>query len=344
MTVLIRAAALYGYEEMARDIGVAPEPAMQRVHLSASKLADADNLVPYLGFIQLLEHTAQEGNCPDFGLRLAYAQSFGRFGQLALLLQHASTLGEALKLASRYIFFHTSSVRLRVLPVAGSEAALDLVFELNLPKARNMKQIHELALGNIVKSIFTLGQGSIRPLLARLPHAQLGPTASYLKTLQCDCEFNTNMTAIRLDAQSLQQALPAHNPDLQAYALHYLKLHFGDDPATHFSDRIRGMLRRFLSSGRARQSDIAHLLAIHPRTLQRRLAAEGTRFEDLLDEVRKKQFRRILEIDAAQALSQVAWLLGYTEQSSLNRSCLRWFACSPATFREKLQRGELAEL
>jgi AraC-like DNA-binding protein len=200
-----------------------------------------------------------------------------------------------------------------------------------------MRQIHELAIGMIVKGIITVGQGQIMPLLVRIPHAQLGPTHSYVKTMTCMCEFDTSVTAVRLTTQSLQHKLPAHNSQLHEYALKYLEEHFGDDPTGQFSERIRAMLRHFLGSGMGNQLDIAKMLAINPRTLQRRLAFEGKHFEDLVDEVRQEKLQHFLHSDQKRPLSQIAWMLGYAEQSALNRSCLRWFGCSPGALRDKLK-------
>ncbi len=335
MTVLVRAASLQGYEELARQCGVDPLRAMRRVRLSAFNLADADSLIPYVAFITLLEQTAAEGRCPDFGLRLAQAQGVGVLGQLAVLFQHASTLGEALQLASRYIFVHSPAVHLDVCPVADAAQLVDLTFSLDIPHLPHRAQTHELSLGLMVNGIMAVGQGLVRPLQVRLPHAQLGPARSYQATMGCDCVFDAPAAAVRMEAAALQQVLPEHNAQLQQFAQNYLDQQFGD-PAQHFGDRIRSMVRRFLSSGMGNQSDIARALSINPRTLQRRLAAEGLYFEDIVDEMRKQQLQDLLGQMDAPPLIQIAMMLGYTESSTLNRSCQRWFDCTPATLRERL--------
>ena len=98
------------------------------------------------------------------------------------------------------------------------------------------------------------------------------------------------------------------------------------------------MVRRFLSSGMGNQAAIARALSVHPRTLQRRLAAEGLYFEDIVDKLRKHQLVELLEQPDAPPLIQIAWMLGYTESSTLNRSCLRWFGCTPGMLRKQHSR------
>ena len=82
---------------------------------------------------------------------------------------------------------------------------------------------------------------------------------------------------------------------------------------------------------------IAEQLGLHPRTLQRQLAAEGHRCQDLIDAERRVQATRYLAEPRLQ-LGQIAGLLGYTEQSTFNRSCRRWFGMTPGDYRAELAR------
>ena len=334
MTVLIRAASMQGYKELARQCGVDPDRAMQRVHLTDQHLADVDSLIPYASHIRLMELTATESGYMDFGLRLAKAQGVGVLGQLAVLFQHASTLGEALTLASRYIFVHSPAVRLEVVPVTGEPDLIDLTYSLDIPHLPNRAQTLELSLGLSVSGILMVGQGLVQPLQVRFPHAQLGPTSSYQTTLGCPCVFNAPISAVRLQAAALQLVLPENNPQLREYAQSYLDRQFGD-PTQHFGDRIRSMVRRFLSSGMGNQMAIARALSINPRTLQRRLSAEGLIFENIVDEIRMQQLLDLLAQPEAQSLAHIAWMLGYTEASTLHRSCLRWYGCTPGALRQQ---------
>ena len=335
MTVLVRAASLQGYPELAQQCGVDPRAAMRRVRLSMRNLEDVDSQIPYTALINLLEQTAAESGCLDFGLRLARQQGIGVLGQLAMLFQHAQTLGDALQLASHYIFVHSPAVRLAVVPVAGKTQLVDLIFALDIPLLPQRAQTQELSLGLIVSGIVTVSQGLVHPLLARLPHAQMGPDSSYQSTLGCSCEFNAPVTAVRLEAASLQQALPAHNSQLKQFAQDYLDRQFGN-PEQHFGARIRSMVQRFLSSGMGNQAAISQALSINPRTLQRRLAAEGLYFEDMVDEIRKHQFIELVQQAVSPPFSQIAGMLGYTETSTLNRSCMRWFGCTPSVLKRRL--------
>jgi AraC-like DNA-binding protein len=334
MTVLVRAASLEGYETVATAVGLDVPRALQRVGLTLRSLEDPDALIPYLAVIHLLEHSAQAGQCPDFGQRLARLQDIGILGPLAVLLRHAPTVGEALALASRYLFVHSPAVRFEVLPVPGRAAEVDLRFALDLPQLPPRRQTVELSLGVVVQGLRMMGTDRIAPLLALFPHAQGAPLSAYAATYGCPCRFGADAAAIRIGVADLQRPVSAHDPAVQALAHSYLTQQLGA-PDQAVVDRVRALVRRFLGAGRATQVNIAHALAVHPRTLQRRLQAEGHCFEDVVDAIRREQFQDLLMHSQTLSLTQIALMLGYSEQAALTRSCRRWFACTPSEMRQK---------
>jgi len=84
--------------------------------------------------------------------------------------------------------------------------------------------------------------------------------------------------------------------------------------------------------------ELAEGLAVHPRTLQRRLAEEGVSCQGLIERERKNQAAEYIA-DPRLQLGQVASLLGYAEQSTLNRAFRRWFGTTLTDYRNRLQRS-----
>lgn len=76
---------------------------------------------------------------------------------------------------------------------------------------------------------------------------------------------------------------------------------------------------------------VARQLGLHPRTLQRRLAAEGSSFAGLVDQARRERAERYLR-ETDMPLAQLSRALGYAEQSVLIRACQRWFGCGPSAY------------
>lgn len=329
---LVRSASLYGYETLARSLGVNAAAELQRAQLSLAEISNPDALVPYTALIALLERTAGVAQCADFGLQLSLIQDLGVLGPVAVAVRHAATLGEALQLASRYLFVHSPAACFSVLPVNGSSDWVDLTFAIDLPELPSCAQTIELSLGVMRQGIRLVSQGRVHPTLVCLPHSRVGPLHSYAKVFDCECRFEMPLAALRIPASALQQPLPEHNPLLMQMALSYLEQNFNAG-APNVTQQVRVMLRRVLRAGKTAQTDIAAMLALHPRTMQRRLKEEGQSFDSILDSVRKEQLRQLLSQSHSPPLSQIASMLGYSEQAVLTRSCRRWFGMPPSALR-----------
>jgi AraC-like DNA-binding protein len=102
---------------------------------------------------------------------------------------------------------------------------------------------------------------------------------------------------------------------------------------------VRQFLVQSLPDGEPTRDDIAAKMGISSRTLQRRLQDEGQTFHEILDEVRHNLAKRHLGNEKI-SLSDVAHLLGFSDQSSFTRAAHRWFDDSPSRIRAKLAGRE----
>lgn len=332
MTSLVRASVLEGYGPLARLIGVDPVAELARVGIPADTLDGKGTFISLIAFMRLMEHTARTGNCLDFGLRLAQRQEASVLGPLTVLMRHSATLEEALQTGARHLFVLSPEFHFSLRPVKAHRQLVDLALEINVPQLRSRAQTIEQSLGFIVQVVRLLSQGQVRPVLALLPHLRLGPLQSYTEVLGCECRFEMPLAAIRIAAKDLALPLPEHNPLLQQMAISYIGENFGA-PDKLFTDRVRLLARRFLELGPVARADIAEALSLHPKTLQRRLLEEGQLFNTILDEVRRDRFLELLAQPATLSLTQLALMVGYSEQAALTRSCRRWFGRTPSELR-----------
>lgn len=335
MTVLVRSAALLGYDELAATLGLDAAALLARFGLPLQALHDPDLLISYPAFIDLLEHSAAHGRCPDLGLRLAQAQGIGVLGPIAVLLRHAGSLGEAIALASRYIFVHSPALRLERRMVPGQADLVDVVLGIAQARLEVRPQVTSLSLGIICQGVRVLAAGRVRPRLVTLPHAPVAAPEAYLRAYGCPVRFRAAVPAVRLALADLEVEIAENDPHVRRLALGHLERPGG--PA-QLSDRVRDLVRGLLGAGRASQTEIAWALSLHPRTLQRGLAAEGTTFEQLVDDLRRDRFHELIRLPGGPGLTQIAHLLGYAEPSVLTRSCRRWYGVTPGTIRKQAQQ------
>jgi len=98
--------------------------------------------------------------------------------------------------------------------------------------------------------------------------------------------------------------------------------------------RVREAIEAELRGGDPRLESIARRLAMSPRTLQRRLRDHGVLFNDVLDAMRFRAAKSYLA-KRDVAAREVAYLLGFAEQSSFNRAFKRWSGQTPVDYRRR---------
>lgn len=94
------------------------------------------------------------------------------------------------------------------------------------------------------------------------------------------------------------------------------------------------MLMTRVAAGDVRMSVLARHLAMSPRTLQRRLADEGVSYQELLEAARKEAAGRYVR-ESTLSISEVAYLVGYSEPAPFHRAFKRWYGITPELFRQQ---------
>lgn len=165
----------------------------------------------------------------------------------------------------------------------------------------------------------------------------------YRMAFDCPLRFGQAATRILLPGNELDAPLPSHNAPLLALHEKVMEERLTSLGNAGTSYRVSEEIIRRLHKGEPRRDDIAGLLALTDRTLQRRLRAEDTSFQQLLDEARRELARKYLAEDR-YSLGEVADLLGFADQSNFFRACKRWFGVPPGQYRRRLEDPRVSDL
>ena len=98
------------------------------------------------------------------------------------------------------------------------------------------------------------------------------------------------------------------------------------------ADRVRSALMEALPGGQPDVGTVARRLGMSARTLQRRLGAEGTGFQDVLRELRERLARDYLK-RTAHSSAEISFLLGYEDPNSFTRAFHVWTGTTPEAHR-----------
>jgi AraC-like DNA-binding protein len=323
---LIRASAMRGYPELVRELGGDPAVFLTRFGIPVD--AEPDAFISFAPLSRMFEATADELDCPDFGLRLSDRQGLEILGPIAVIARNASTVLGGVEAIARFLYIHSPALRLGVR--RRTESGIEFCYEMTEPGVP-FTQGYESSMGIAVRIVHLLGGPQAGYEAVSFTHPQQGSDAAYRDALGCPVRFEQSWCGFELSSQMAARRIENADPETERIATRYLEATYLPASAP-LSDRVAELTRRLLPTGQCSAEAIAKELAMHPRTLQRRLVDEDVRCQDIIDRERRTQAARYLA-EPGLHLSQIAGLLGYAEQSALNRSCRRWFGKTPKQYR-----------
>lgn len=320
------------------ELGGGAEQMLAAEGLSIELLSQPDGVLKYRTMIDLFERASIELNCPDFGLRLARCTNEGLtvLGPLEVAMRNSRTLREALDFCSKYVHVYTSAIHISL--ERDERLRRDyMLWDLMLDGVPCQRQVVEHALALTFNAVKTLSGGQVRPSEIWFAHGRKASLDCYREYFGIPIRFGMPYNALFFCEADLDRPIANRNSQIYDMAVSYIDLQFPLSTVL-LTSQVRVILARLLAANRCTQIVVAEMLAMHPRTFQRRLREEGTTFEAIVELVRREIALRNLA-DGTVSLVQIAEKLGYSETSVLTRSCHRWFARSPRQLRKDAENG-----
>jgi AraC-like DNA-binding protein len=240
-------------------------------------------------------------------------------------------LEDALRNAERYSQINNEGVRLRFRMQGGSAViALDYI---NVDRHADRHQI-EFWLVTLVRICRQLTNGRLSPSRLKTRHFRNGMPVELRTFLGVEIEFGANADEIWFPRPIALLSVVGRDEYLNQLLRRYAKEALARKPKERVTIRSKAedVLSKLLPHGKATASEVGRKLAMSSRTLSRKLGEEGTSFAETLDQLRAALAKRYLH-DEALPISEIAWLLGYREVSSLTHAFQRWTGMTPRRFR-----------
>lgn len=329
MTPSLRYASLSGYVSLAQSLGLDPGALMTQVGLDPASLAVPDQWVSAAAVCRLLEVSAREGDCDDFGLRLAEFRQLSTLGPLSLAMGQEPSLRDALSLLMRYEHTYNESLRIR-LSEEGGLATIRLWFEFGQPVAT--EQAENLAMGALHGIIRELIGKPWQPLSVCFSHQSPRDASTYERVLGGRIHFNHDFTGLVMYSRDLdaRREAPQSSDQEMVQAL--------AGSTRRVGARVKDMVEVLLPTGRCSIIEVSRTLQVDRRTLHRHLDAEGTTFTAIVDATRAGLAERYLA-SSRYPMTEIAQLLGFAAPSGFTRWFRQHFGESPTQWRRVLRGG-----
>ncbi|HEX3887921.1 MAG TPA: AraC family transcriptional regulator [Phenylobacterium sp.] len=327
----VRGATLSNYAEVADQVGLDGGAMLRRFGIDRRALTDPDLHIPVASVVDLLEASAVQSGCETFGLRMAESRQLSDLGAVSLLITHQATMGDALMTLVEHRQLMNPAL---VVDVSVHGDVVVVREELLVTGHGVIRQSYELALGVLYRMFRAVLGPRWRALSVNFLHAAPADLAVHRRLFGPIYEFGSDFHGLTCSLADLDAPNPSADPKLARLAERYLRtLPNAEDRS--LAQSVQKAIYLLLPMGAATIGRVAASLSLNERTLQRRLAAEGSDFAGLLNEVRRELAHRYVA-NPATPLARVAGLVGYARQSSFNR----WFATEFGLAPTKWRRSE----
>ena len=328
MLARARAVTLTNYPEVARHVGLDPYAMLDRAQLHPTALQDPENWLPATRIMALLEDSAAQSRHDDFSVLLGESRTFASLGPVSLLLRHEGTLRDIVIASIEYRRLITEMLHTDL-----RDDGRTAVLEWNLMPGLQSPQGVQLVT-TIAYRILVDGAGvNWQPECVHFRDSAPRNLTTFRRVFRCSLEFESDFDGMSFSSDCLQLPNQFADPELTKHARRLLNLMPGVRHADTISERARSTLPLLIANGKADVGEVAKVLDVPVRTLQRRLIREGQSFSTLLNQTRRELAVRYLS-SSNQPITAVAQLTGYSALSSFTRWFIAEFGMSPVKWRK----------
>ncbi|MEU8663938.1 AraC family transcriptional regulator [Actinoplanes philippinensis] len=332
----VRAAGIRGFAGVVRELGADPQPMVRAAGLDVAVLDHDDLPIEQSRLAALLQRAADDLDCPDLGLRMAARHGLDTLGPLAVMLANCRTGADALAATERYLTVHSDALHVdRTTDPDGEPGVLALRYRGH-PQGPPPVQAMDAGIGFLHRALCLLFGDGYGLAGVRLSYHPAADPACYRRFYRAPVRFGAPESLLRVPERLLTRPVAGAHEDLRDRAEAYLRTLLID--ADDMTGRIGAVVDGMLVFGAVPMEAVARALALHPRTLQRRLAAQGTTFARIVDNVRRDRARHYLT-ETTMPFGAVSARLGFAEQATFSRACHRWWGVPPRRVRATRPRA-----
>lgn len=316
--------------EVLREFGVDVDEVLAAAAVRRDIFDDRENRIGPLEFERLLLECERRTNCEHIGLLAAQRTrlaDMGLAGQMALC---GTTAEEGLRSFVGHFNLHSSASTVSVIKFGGFARVVYAIAGRGMNDTRHF-QVGGVTFGfNILQEL--CGPNwlpSVVTFASRAP-SNLRP---FQRFFRAPLRFDSDESALIFEQRWLERPLPPVDPLFRQQVETAVRAQraaiVADFPAT-----VRRILRKQLVLGDCSMDDVAALLGMHRRTLDRHLHRHGVRYGELAASVKDDAAHQLL-LDTDLKVQQVAESLRFSSAANFATAFRRWTGVTPSEFRRR---------
>lgn len=307
---------------------------LSRFGMSLELLGDSDGYLPYRTYSQFCTAARKITADPDFGLHVGASVNPGYLGALGFALMSCSSARQALECSRRYsgMILNACSNEVEIGPVECVR-----YWRSQLARRESLGRLQDemnLAVW-ITLARRILGRPDLCPIRLEFRHPRPKSTREHERLFGCELVFSAPETALIFSSSWLDLSLPMADRTI-LHSMNQLCRGMLDrlarEQQSQWLNSVRQAVVNAFKDGHPEFARIAQALGITNEQFAELLTQNDIRFRELVDHLRQELAMDFL-LDSDLPLLEIAFLLGFSEQSAFQRAFKRWNGKTPGEFR-----------
>ena len=316
-------------EDLRRQ-GVSDQALVGNSGINIRSLDGDEPVISFADLAQLFERAAKVTNDDLVGLKHGQNCDYRRGGLIAYAGITSPTVCHLLENLERYQ--RITGDALNVNTIALEQDGI-VEWHFTVPRGVIRKQYVEFSASLLLNIIRRQTNRRITPLKLEFRHFRKTNTKPFSVYFGCPVSFGANENRVRFKTDDL--ALPLESADDRLFVI--LKKFCEDTLKKHRSDKtslVVSVEKAIASDPSQSQDQVATELGMSARTLARRLTESGTTFFGIVEAYREAMAKNMLA-DSTFQITEIAFVLGYSDASSFSTAFKRWTAKTPTEYRDQ---------
>jgi AraC-like DNA-binding protein len=319
--------------EMVRDAGFSFEDLARLAGMEPKALHPLPERISVRNYLQLLNAGATLTNDPHFGLNLGARMFAPAHAVYGMILQSCRTFAEALAQAQRYESLAHDMGR-TTMQIDNGSVLISWVSPIE--QVNQCAHVAECIVASFQTLAIALARQPVPIMEVGFVHDRPTDSAVHERMFDCPVSYQQPANFGRMAIELLNWPLPYATSDLLPILVQHadqllLERQRGGAGSV-LEQTVKDAIIRELKFGRSSLANVAPLLGLSVRTLQRKLQAVDLHYRTLLDSTRRELAQHYLRTTKI-SLTEIAFLVGFQEQSSFNHAFRQWTGTTPTLWR-----------
>lgn len=314
------------------EYGIDPAPLFRDHGIEPELMYDSGARVPTKRFQELDIKAAELSGDPFFGLKGAEFFRPAHLGALGFAWLASSSLRKAFERLHRY-----SRVIQEKLTIDLDEDSDYFYIRIDAHLPGSSEALREdIQLSAITKFCRVLCGNSFNPAKVCFKQTKPPDTSYHYELFRCPVEFEAPKTTLVIHRENVDRRITGSNDELAQLNEHIVIRYLAHNAKQDIVNRVKAAIIDGLAGGTVTETIVASELHMTPRNMHRKLQKEETSFKQLLTEVRRDLALQYIQ-DRSKTLTEISFMLGFSEASSFSRAFKAWTGKPPSEARQNVE-------